>query len=244
MSDTLMRHKLLLGTNFLHTVEINMKGGEIHICSLQEISSNSEINLPEIFSIDTTCEQESDNLAMSHVPDVKCRETLINLVNNYKPCKTREVGVMMKLIVKDDESVYQSPRRLSQSEKEEINKQIEQWLAEGIVQPSLSEYASPVVLVRKKNGSFRLCVDYRLLNKKIVKDRYPLPLIEDQLDLLQGAKVFSTLDLKNGFFHVQMDEHSRKYTAFIVPNGHFEFLRVPFGLCNSPAIFQKFINSL
>lgn len=77
-----------------------------------------------------------------------------------------------------------------------------------------------------------------------MKDRYPLPLIEDQLDLLQGAKIFSTLDLKNGFFHVRMDEDSRKFTAFIVPDGHFEFLRVPFGLCNSPAVSQKFINAV
>lgn len=112
------------------------------------------------------------------------------------------------------------------------------------MQPSVSEYASPVVVVKKKDGSNRLCVDFRLLNKKISKDRYPLPLIEDQLDALQNARIFSTLDLKNGFFHVQMDEASRKYTAFIVPDGHFEFLRVPFELCNSPAIFQKFINAV
>ena len=107
------------------------------------------------------------------------------------------------------------------------------------MQPSLSDYASPVVLTGKKDGSTRLCIDYRQLNKKIVRDRYPLPLIEDQLDLLQTAKCFSTLDLKNGFFHVPVEKESRKYTAFIVPDGHYEFRKVPFGLCNSPSIFQR-----
>ena len=68
--------------------------------------------------------------------------------------------------------------------------------------------------------------------------------MEDQLDLLQGAKVFSILDLKNGFFHVSIEENSMKYTAFVIPNGHYEFMRVPFGLCNSPAVFQKFINAV
>lgn len=83
-----------------------------------------------------------------------------------------------------------------------------------------------------------------MLNKKIIKDRYPLPLIEDQLDRLQGARIFSTIDLRNGFFHVRMDEASVKYTSFIVPDGQYEFLRIPFGLCNSPSVFQRFINAI
>lgn len=76
-----------------------------------------------------------------------------------------------------------------------------------------------------------------------MRDRYPLPLIENQLDLLQSAKFFSTLDLKNGFFHVSIAKDSQKYTAFIVPDGHFAFLKVPFGLCNLPSVFQRFINA-
>jgi len=83
----------------------------------------------------------------------------------------------MTIILKDEAPVYQRARRLSTSERERVNAQINEWIRDGIVQPSLSEYASPVVLAKKKDNSIRLCVDYRLLNKKIVKDRYPLPLI-------------------------------------------------------------------
>ena len=118
------------------------------------------------------------------------------------------------------------------------------WLEDGIIRQSHSDYASPIVLVKKKDGSTRICVDYRQLNKKVVKDRYPLPLIEDQLDSLQGSRVFSTLDLKNGFFHVPVGESSRKYTAFVVPTGQYEFLKMHFGLCNSPAVFQKYIDAV
>lgn len=87
-------------------------------------------------------------------------------------------------------------------------------------------------------------MDYRLLNKKMLRVRYPLPLIEDQIDTLEGANIFSKLDLKNRFFHVPLEKESRKFTSFIIPNGQFEFLYVPFGLSNSPAIFQKFINTI
>jgi len=98
------------------------------------------------------------------------------------------------------------------------------------------------VLVKKNDDTLRLCIDFRELNKKIVRDRYPLPLIDDQIDRLRGAVVFSTLDLRNGFFHIPVDEASVKYTSFIVPNGQYEFLRTPFGLCISPPVFQRYVN--
>ncbi|GFT47064.1 hypothetical protein TNCV_3747231 [Trichonephila clavipes] len=107
-----------------------------------------------------------------------------------------------------------------------------------------SEYASPIVLVKKKDGATRLCVDYRRLNRKLVKDRFPLPLIEDVLDRLQGAKVYTTLDLKNGFFHVDVNEDCKHLTSFVVPDGQFEFNKVPFGLSTSPSVFQRYVYSI
>lgn len=98
------------------------------------------------------------------------------------------------------------------------------------------------MIVPKKDGLNRVCVDYRRLNKRIVKDRFPMPLIDDCIDTLSNASVFSVLDLKNGFFHVPVAEECRKYTAFITPYGQYEFNKTPFGLC--PASFVRFVNEV
>ncbi|GFS54395.1 transposon Ty3-G Gag-Pol polyprotein [Trichonephila clavipes] len=94
-------------------------------------------------------------------------------------------------------------------------------------------------MVKKKDGSSGMCIHYRKLNQKLVKDTFQLPLIEDVLDILQEVKVYSTLDLHNGFFNVDVDEDCRKYTSFIVLDGQFEFNKVSFGLSTSPGVFKR-----
>ncbi|CAK9833038.1 Transposon Tf2-9 polyprotein [Anthophora retusa] len=240
--ESLMQYSLLLGIDFLNNVELTVKHGHVEIRRLSE-AQPSENDLPEVLQIDL-CE-EINQIDISHIKDPQVKERVMSMVEDYEPKKEkREVGIEMSIVLKDEEPVYQRARRLSMLERDEVNMHIREWLRDGIVQPSLSDFASPVVLVRKKDGSSRLCVDYRQLNQKIIKDRYPLPLIDDQLDALQGAKFYSTLDLKNGFFHVAIKPEHRKYTSFIVPDGQYEFLKVPFGLCNSPALFQKFVNAV
>ncbi|XP_043496431.1 uncharacterized protein LOC122520413 [Polistes fuscatus] len=234
--DTLMQHAVLIGTDFLDTVDINIRKGKIAISKPSGSGENSE-EVVEILKID--CVYDTNELDLSHIPSSEHKKLVVNLISNYNPVKVRDIGVKMSLMLKDEEPVYQRPRRLPPSERQEVENHISDWLSSGIIQPSLSEYASPVVLVKKKDGGTRLCADYRKINKKIVKDRYPLPLIDDQLDALQNANIFSTLDLKNGFFHVPLEPESRKYTSFVVCDGQYEFLYVPFGLCNSLAVFQK-----
>ncbi|GFW66676.1 transposon Tf2-9 polyprotein [Trichonephila clavipes] len=185
-----------------------------------------------------------DEIVVQHVTNPQIRRELFELISNYEPKKTEMTNVSMRIILKDDIPVYQPARRLSFSENQDVNKQIDEWLEQGIVRPSSSEYASPIVLVKKKDGTTRLCVDYRRLNRKLVKDRFPLPLIEDVLDRLQGAKVYTTLDLKNGFFHVDVNEDCKHLTSFVVPDGQFEFNKVPFGLSTSPSVFQRYVYSI
>lgn len=102
---------------------------------------------------------------------------------------------------------------------------------------SSSEYASPLLGVKKKTGEERLCVDYRALNAITKKDKYPLPLIEDQLDRLQGKYCFTTLDPASGYYQVSMAKESRAKTAFVTPGGYYEYLKMPFGLTYAPAVF-------
>ena len=134
----------------------------------------------------------------------------------------------------------QKHRRIPPSMIDEVRKHIEELLSSGVIRKSKSPWCSNVVLVRKKNGKLRLCVDYRMLNKKTVKDSYALPRVEEVFDVLNGAKLFSTIDMKAGYHQVTVEESHKCRTAFTVgPLGFFEYNKMPFGLSNSPATYQR-----
>ncbi|KAL7825810.1 hypothetical protein SRHO_G00335480 [Serrasalmus rhombeus] len=144
----------------------------------------------------------------------------------------------------DEVPVRQRYRRVPPSEYEVVKAHINQLLEAQIIRESSSPYASPIVLVKKKDGSMRMCVDYRQLNSKTRKDAFPLPRIEESLDALSGSRWFSTLDLASGYNQVPVTERDKPKTAFCTPFGLFEWNRMPFGLCNAPSTFQRLMQRL
>ena len=147
----------------------------------------------------------------------------------------------MVINLKDNKVFHVTPRRYSLPEKNELNKLIEDLMKKEIIRESASEYSSRVVLVKKKNNTYRMCINYRELNKKVERNHFPLPVIEDMIIKLKSMKYFSSLDLKNGFYHVDISEESKKYTSFVSEEGQFDFNKLTFGFANSPSEFARYV---
>lgn len=140
--------------------------------------------------------------------------------------------------------IRQQSYRIPMTKRAKVEECVKEMLADGVIRPSSSPWASPITLVPKKDGTTRFCVDYRKLNAHTVKDAHPLPHIQDVFDQLKGARIFSTLDLKSGYWQIPVAENYKAKTAFTCHLGLFEFNRMPFGLTNAPAVFQRTITKV
>ncbi|GJV87873.1 putative reverse transcriptase domain-containing protein [Tanacetum coccineum] len=138
--------------------------------------------------------------------------------------------------------VAREPYRLASSEMKELSKQLKELLEKGFIRPSSLPWGAPVLFVKKKDGSFRMCIDYRELKKLTVKNHYPLPRIDDLFDQLQGSSVYSKIDLRSGYHQLRIREEDIPITAFQTRYGHYEFQVTPFGLTNAPAVFMDLMN--
>lgn len=179
------------------------------------------------------------------------KDAITSLVQEFADCfaktsKVRRTPVTKHRIITDESArpMRQQPYRVSPKEREAIQKQVKEMLEDDVIQSSKSAWASPVVLVRKKDNTLRFCVDYRKLNSVTKRDVYPLPRIDDTLDRLRDAKFFSSLDLKSGYWQIEVDERDREKTAFVTPDGLYEFKVLPFGLCSAPATFQRMMDTV
>ncbi|GKD64079.1 putative reverse transcriptase domain-containing protein, partial [Tanacetum coccineum] len=138
--------------------------------------------------------------------------------------------------------VARAPYRLAPSEMKELSEQLQELSDKGFIRPSSSPWGAPVLFLKKKDGSFRMCIDYRELNKLTVKNCYLLPRIDDLFDQLQGSSIYSQIDLRSGYHQLRVREQDIPRTAFRTRYGHYEFQVMPFGLTNAPAVFMDLIN--
>lgn len=187
--------------------------------------------------IDTqvTCKDDMDNL--------------LRIVNKYEKSFTDGVsgsrittGELSIRLKNPDKIVSRRPYRLAPVERKKVQEMVKELLDKNVIRESNSPFASPIIMVKKKNGEDRLCVDYRELNANTVRDNYPLPLISEQLDQLADAKYFTCLDMAAGFHQIPISPESIEKTSFITPDGQYEYLTMPFGLTNAPSVYQRAIN--
>ncbi|XP_028292970.1 uncharacterized protein K02A2.6-like [Gouania willdenowi] len=215
-------------------------------------SPNEQVRATISSQIGTESTQPSplDGLDLSVLPPNE-QDKVRSLLRQYSSVFSTSEGdlgctnlITHEIPLLDNAPVRQRFRRIPPSEYEAVKAHIRQLLDSQVIRESSSPYASPIVIVKKKDGTIRLCVDYRQLNSKTRRDAFPLPRIEESLDALSGAKWFSTIDLASGYNQVPVAEHDKMKTAFCTPFGLFKFNRMPFGLCNAPSTFQRLMERM
>ena len=222
-------------------VEIPIRS-KTHLRLRQKLrGKESEEELPE--HVRGVAEEFEERLTPEQ--NAKARDLLFNYKDQFNESKRKLSStnkVKHTMTMKSDRIVKLRPRRVPLAKLPALKNELDDMIEAGVIEPSCSAWASPIVTADKKDGSLRVCVDYREVNDLTVKDSYPLPRIDDSLDALSGAKWFSTLDLRSGYWQVKMDPKDKEKTAFTSPYGLYQFTTMPFGLANAPSTFQRLMD--
>ncbi|MCO5603226.1 hypothetical protein L7F22_057373 [Adiantum nelumboides] len=171
------------------------------------------------------------------------QDVFIDDIPGELPPKRGDDDLMIELIP-GSSPPNKPPYRVSQAQQEEIMRQVNELVEKGMVRPSSSPFCSPVLLVQKKDGTYRMCVDYRALNRITIKNRFPVPGVEDLFDKLQGSTYFSRIDIKSGYHQIRIVDEDIVKTAFRTTFGLYEYLVMPFGLTNAPATFNRMMERI
>ena len=214
----------------------------------QEKEQEQEISIALVRSLSEEEEQECNQVAkeFQNVYAEKILSRFKDVFPDQLPIELppiRDVDHKIEL-VNDARPFSRPPTRMSTQELEELKKQLNELTVQGFIRPSVSPWGTAVLFVKKKDGTMRMCIDYRQLNGMTIKNKYPLPRVEDLLDQLQGAKVFSKIDLRSGYHQIRIMEQDIPKTAFRTRYGHHEFTVLPFGLTNAPATFMCLMNKI
>ncbi|GJV60253.1 putative reverse transcriptase domain-containing protein [Tanacetum coccineum] len=214
----------------------------LNIISCTKTQKYMEKGFP-IFLAHVTAKEVEGKSEMKRLEDVSIVQDFPEVFPEDLPGlpPTRQVEFQIDL-VPGAAPVARAPYRLAPSEMKELSEQLKELSDKGFIRPSSSPWGAPVLFVKKKDGSFRMCIDYRELNKLTVKNRYPLPRIDDLFDQLQGSSVYSKIDLRSGYHQLRVREEDIPKTAFRTRYGHYEFQVMPFGLTNAPAVFMDLMN--
>lgn len=240
-----MTDELILGRDFLKSTDVFIQKSRIEVRQ----PSIENVNIP-------TCEETTVDMNNQHgnwerfeelnyiaAEDIEVKEPYRSrieaMMTTPHPKNNIKTTIETGIVLKDQIPVQLRSRRLALKEKDILDSQINE--ETGVIKHSQSKYVSLVIIMRKKDGSSRVCIDNKSLNKKIICDKYFMPLIKDAL---VSFRVFSVVDLKNGFFHVPVEANNQKYTVFVTSNGQYKFTKTPFELSVSPTSFLRFINKV
>ncbi|KAL5853171.1 hypothetical protein ACOSQ3_008289 [Xanthoceras sorbifolium] len=247
--DWLSRHRVIIDCSLKRVTLRTSNGAEVlMVGDRRDYLSNVISTITALKLIRKGCEaylahvvdSQKVNFSLQHIPTVcDFPDVFPEELPDLPP--EREVEFVIDVIPKTA-LVSIAPYRMTPAELKELKLQLQELLDKGFIRPSVSPWGAPVLFVKKKDGSMRLCIDYRQLNKLTIKNKYPLPRIDDLFDQLRGASVFSKIDLRSGYHQLRVKDSDVPKTAFRTRYGHYEFVVMPFGLTNAPAAFMDLMN--